>query len=84
MRTPLNQFLKLHHPNHELDIAFFSNPDLPEVACSASSESYLVMVNREAAKTILLNIEGTTFRLTNAQASVLGSKLFEMASPDAS
>jgi len=42
------------------------------------------MVNRENAKTILLNMEGTTFRLTNAQASVLGSKLFEMASPDAS
>lgn len=84
MRTPLNEFLKLHHPNHELDIAFFSNPDLPEAACSASSESYLVMVNRENAKTILLNMEGTTFRLTNAQASVLGSKLFEMASPDAS
>ena len=82
MKPPFNKFLNLHNPNYEFDIALFTNPNLPEMACSASSESYLVMVTRESDKTILLNIEGTTFRLTIAQASVLGSKLFEMASPE--
>ncbi|QWA30518.1 hypothetical protein [Pseudomonas sp. RC3H12] len=80
MNRPINTFLKTKSQKLDYEMAFFSNPDVPEETCSADSYNYLVMIGVDPANMIMLTVGGIDFTFTPTQAKALGSKLLELAS----
>ena len=87
IKLPPNNFFAFKDPSLdegslEITYAVFTRPGTPEVGTIDETNSYGVFLDKELDGVISLDIDGCRFRLTRTQASVLASRLTELAQVD--